>query len=62
MFAPVGQKWILARIRWWGGWALGEYRDTLIRYLLDELWTYEQHHSDTLCPNSQEANDFPPGE
>jgi hypothetical protein len=24
MFAPVGRRWTLARIRWWGGWALGE--------------------------------------
>jgi hypothetical protein len=26
-------------------------RDTLIRYLLDELYTYEEDHSDTLNPN-----------
>jgi integrase len=25
MFAPVGQRWTLARIRWWGGWAQGEH-------------------------------------
>ena len=25
MFAPVGERWTLARIRWWGGWALGEH-------------------------------------
>jgi integrase len=25
MFAPVGQRWTLARIRWWGGWAKGEH-------------------------------------
>ncbi|PPR07279.1 hypothetical protein CVT26_012439 [Gymnopilus dilepis] len=62
MFAPVGRKWILARIRWWGGWAIGEHRDTLIRYLLDELWTYEQDHSDALRPNNPESNSFQPGE
>lgn len=28
-------------------------RDTLIRYLLDELYTYEEDHSNALCPNSQ---------
>ncbi|KAF8956169.1 hypothetical protein BDZ97DRAFT_1708433 [Flammula alnicola] len=50
MFAPIGQRWTLARIRWWGGWAKGEHRDTLIRYLLDELYTYEEDHSDALCP------------
>ena len=25
MFAPVGKRWTLARIRWWGGWAQGEH-------------------------------------
>lgn len=25
MFAPIGQRWTLARIRWWGGWAIGEH-------------------------------------
>lgn len=24
MFAPVGQRWSLAMVRWWGGWADGE--------------------------------------
>lgn len=25
MYAPIGQRWTLARIRWWGGWAVGEH-------------------------------------
>jgi hypothetical protein len=25
MFAPVGQRWTLAKVRWWGGWAEGEH-------------------------------------
>ena len=25
MYAPVGQRWSLNRIRWWGGWAVGEH-------------------------------------
>ena len=25
MFAPVGQRWTLTRIQWWGGWAQGEH-------------------------------------
>lgn len=24
MFAPIGKRWTLAKIRWWGGWADGE--------------------------------------
>jgi hypothetical protein len=25
MFAPLGQRWSLSVIRWWGGWAIGEH-------------------------------------
>jgi len=25
MFAPVGERWSLNVIRWWGGWAKGEH-------------------------------------
>ncbi|KAF8519784.1 hypothetical protein BU17DRAFT_47457 [Hysterangium stoloniferum] len=50
MYAPVGKRWSLATIRWWGGWAQGEHRDTLIRYLLDELYHYEEGHGDALRP------------
>ena len=24
MFAPVGKRWTLRTVRWWGGWAEGE--------------------------------------
>ncbi|KAL0957016.1 hypothetical protein HGRIS_003117 [Hohenbuehelia grisea] len=50
MFAPVGQRWTLKRVRWWGGWAEGEHRDTLLRYLLDELHSYEEDYGDSLRP------------
>ncbi|KAJ7934910.1 hypothetical protein B0H13DRAFT_1854899 [Mycena leptocephala] len=49
MYAPIGERWTLARVRWWGGWAEGEHRDTMIRYLLDELYNSEEDHSDALC-------------
>ncbi|KIO12167.1 hypothetical protein M404DRAFT_125937 [Pisolithus tinctorius Marx 270] len=62
MYAPVGQRWTLARVRWWGGWAEGEHRDTLMRYLLDELHCYETDHSDALAPISREAEDSLAGE
>lgn len=25
MYAPVGERWSLAVVRWWGGWAEGEH-------------------------------------
>ncbi|KAG0693862.1 hypothetical protein DFH29DRAFT_815938 [Suillus ampliporus] len=56
MFAPIGKRWTLARVRWWGSWAENENRNTLIRYLLDELHSYESDHSDALCPTQQEAD------
>ncbi|KAJ7447440.1 hypothetical protein FB451DRAFT_1536093 [Mycena latifolia] len=50
MFAPVGRRWTLRQVRWWGGWAEGEHRDTLIKYILDELNTYEDDYSGMLLP------------
>ncbi|KAG1845309.1 hypothetical protein DFJ58DRAFT_730899 [Suillus subalutaceus] len=56
----VGQRWTLAKVRWWGGWAEGKHctfhRDTLVRYLLDELHTYETDYSDALAPISRGAD------
>ncbi|KLO05243.1 hypothetical protein SCHPADRAFT_811754, partial [Schizopora paradoxa] len=54
MYAPVGERWTLARIRWWGGWAPGEGVHTLIKYLLDELERMEDNHQDALCPTAPE--------
>jgi hypothetical protein len=25
MFAPLGKRWSLSIVRWWGGWATGEH-------------------------------------
>ena len=30
MFAPVGERWTLAMVRWWGGWAENEHVRTII--------------------------------
>ncbi|KAJ7590499.1 hypothetical protein C8J56DRAFT_1046766 [Mycena floridula] len=62
MYAPLGQRWTLARIHWWGGWAKNEHRDTLIRHLLDELYNYEEDHSDALCPIKHDASQSHNGE
>ncbi|KAJ7593936.1 hypothetical protein C8J56DRAFT_777258 [Mycena floridula] len=56
MFAPVGKRWSLAVIRWWGGWSAGEHVDTLIKYLLDELQHYENYHGNALHPIATEAD------
>ncbi|KAK7013580.1 hypothetical protein R3P38DRAFT_3576197 [Favolaschia claudopus] len=50
MFAPIGKRWSLSIIRWWGGWAVGEQVDTLMRYLLDSLQSYKTGHGDALYP------------
>ncbi|KAF8510373.1 hypothetical protein BU17DRAFT_55462 [Hysterangium stoloniferum] len=56
MYAPIGKCWSLTTIRWWGGWTQGEHRDTLIRYLLDELYHYEDGHGDALHPIKSERS------
>ncbi|RDB27874.1 hypothetical protein Hypma_002250 [Hypsizygus marmoreus] len=50
MYAPLGQRWSLAAVRWWGGWADGENVDTLMKYLIDSLQSYESTYKDMLCP------------
>ena len=49
MYAPIGKRWSLSKIRWWGGWAVGEhvshhcYRDldaTAANYATDILTYY----------------------
>ncbi|KAF9224772.1 hypothetical protein BS17DRAFT_636100, partial [Gyrodon lividus] len=62
MFAPIGQHWTLAKVHWWGGWAEQEQHNTLIRYLLDELYTYEADYSNTLAPIQQELDQSLVGE
>lgn len=34
MFAPLGKRWSLSIIRWWGGWAIGEQVPCIFDYLL----------------------------
>ncbi|KAF9059059.1 hypothetical protein BDP27DRAFT_1191750, partial [Rhodocollybia butyracea] len=62
MFAPIDERWTLARIRWWGGWVPNEKHNTLIQYLLDELNTYEEDHSDALAPLDRKASESHAGE
>ncbi|KAJ7620669.1 hypothetical protein B0H17DRAFT_1164583 [Mycena rosella] len=56
MFAAIGKRWSLSIIRWWGGWAEGEQVDTLMRYLLDSLQSYESGHGDALNPHRLEPD------
>ncbi|KDR74440.1 hypothetical protein GALMADRAFT_269329 [Galerina marginata CBS 339.88] len=58
MFAPIGQRWSLNRIRWWGGWAVGEHCDTLIKYLVDSLQSFENGHGDALHPIPLDPTNF----
>ncbi|KAF8333359.1 hypothetical protein F5887DRAFT_893721 [Amanita rubescens] len=62
MCAPLGQRWALNRIRWWGGWAKKEGIDTLIRYLVDSVQNEENTHSNALCPIQSEADGSLAGE
>lgn len=48
--APIGKRWSISRIRWWGGWADGEKVDVLMKYLIDSLINLEDGHQDALNP------------
>ncbi|KAI4526175.1 hypothetical protein K525DRAFT_189781 [Schizophyllum commune Loenen D] len=51
MFASIGKRWSLKNCRWWGGWAVGENVETLMKYLLDSLQHIESSYSDALNPD-----------
>ncbi|KAF9064210.1 hypothetical protein BDP27DRAFT_1384789 [Rhodocollybia butyracea] len=48
------QRWSLTIVCWWGGWAEDERVDTLMKYLMDSLQSYETGHGNALCPSRLE--------
>ena len=38
MYAPIGQRWTLSAIRWWGGWADGEKVSVLCYCRYPTIW------------------------
>ena len=59
MWAPV--KWSLKAVKWWGGWSSNDNVGTIMRYLLDELMTFEESFGDIMMktrpPNRHEIID-----
>jgi hypothetical protein len=54
MFAPVGQRWTLAKVRWWGEWAEQEHVCVLISFFLARnvhlTWILTVQYSHSLPP------------
>lgn len=49
MYAPVGRRWTLATIRWWGGWAEGEHVGiSVANYILANIYKILARHTDSL--------------
>ena len=42
MFAPLGQRWILEQIHWWGGWAIGEHVCNIL------VWNFVDTHQNVI--------------
>src|SRR6266446_1389442 len=59
MWAPV--KWSLKAVKWWGGWLSNNNIGTIMRYLLDELMTFEESFGDIMMktrpPNRHERSE-----
>ncbi|KAF5320260.1 hypothetical protein D9611_011257 [Ephemerocybe angulata] len=51
MYAPVAERWSLNAIQWWGGWAVGEGVDVLLRYLVNSLHNVENSYRSALDPD-----------
>ncbi|ESK81945.1 hypothetical protein Moror_15405 [Moniliophthora roreri MCA 2997] len=50
MWAPSEEHWTLTTVCWWEGWVPGKKQETLMLYLLNELHSYEEDHSNAMCP------------
>ncbi|KAF5335536.1 hypothetical protein D9611_012166 [Ephemerocybe angulata] len=51
MYAAVAERWSLNAIQWWGGWAVGEGVDVLLRYLVNSLHNVENNYRSALDPD-----------
>ncbi|KAF5314787.1 hypothetical protein D9611_007134 [Ephemerocybe angulata] len=51
MYAPIAERWSLNAIQWWGGWAVGEGVDILLRYLVNSLHNVENTYRSALDPD-----------
>ncbi|KAF6755019.1 hypothetical protein DFP72DRAFT_812044 [Ephemerocybe angulata] len=57
MYAPVTERWSLNAIQWWGGWAVGEGVDVLLKYLVNSLHTIENTYRSALDPDRRPLAD-----
>ncbi|KAI9088007.1 hypothetical protein DFS34DRAFT_698683 [Phlyctochytrium arcticum] len=56
-FMYAKMRWSLKAVRWWGGWAKGESKDVIIKYLLEELGKNEDDYGDMMRPGrAQESS------
>ena len=45
-------------MRWWGGWGIGEDLNTIIRYLLEEMYKYENNFTHFLYTRGSDVRLF----
>jgi hypothetical protein len=52
MFAPVGERWTMARVRWWGSWAENENVSVWTSFDTSGLSSEKQSawHTDSVPP------------
>jgi hypothetical protein len=53
MYLFSKNRWSFTACKFWGGWAAGEKRDTLMKYIMDEEAYYESSFNDMLDPNRE---------
>ncbi|KAK6984478.1 hypothetical protein R3P38DRAFT_2806491 [Favolaschia claudopus] len=61
MFAPMGQRWSLSIIRWWGGWAVGEqigHGDALYPFRTQPDKSFMAEHNELQPPSTAEFRLF----
>ena len=57
-FITGKSRWPLDVVKWWGGWGSGEDVNTIIRYLLEETYKYENNFTHFLYTRGSDARIF----
>jgi hypothetical protein len=49
-FMYATERWSLTRLKQWGGWSNKDHNDVVIKYVMEEVWDFENYFGDALSP------------
>jgi hypothetical protein len=49
-FMYASYRWSLSDLKNWGGWTEKDHNDIVIKYVMEEVWDFENYYGDMLSP------------